>query len=199
MTRQTLGRAQPASNTPSIDAAASGILRLLKLVVFTILGFALLILGMVWLVVGIESRRPLSIAGGAFCIATLSGWVIRAMLRSRREARGYTELVTTKLQAGQRTCASCKLDFDEATSLKAPEAWYHIAIGVILSLIPIGLGGIGLWALGLSSAHSIKLLFILIVGVAGLFFALKGRSRLYVRCPKCQRSCGWTYTTTTGS
>jgi hypothetical protein len=182
-----------------MGAAASGILRLLKIVVLTALGFVLLILGLVWLVVGIGSQLPLSIAGGILCLVILSGWVIRAMLRSGREARSQTELVTEKLRAGQRTCGSCKIDFDEATSLKTPEAWYHIAIGVILSLIPIGVGGVGLWALGFSSVHSIKLLFILIVGVAFLFFALKGRARLYVRCPKCRRSCGWAYTRPGGS
>jgi len=174
-------------------------LRLLRIALLTILGLSLLILGMVWLVVGIGSRQPLSIAGGVLSMAILSGWIIRVMLRSRREARRQTELVMAKLRAGQRTCGSCKIDFDEATSLKTPETWYHIAIGVTLSLISICLGGIGLWALGFSSDYSIKLLFILIVGVAFLFFALKGRSRLYVRCPKCRRSCGWTYATPGGS
>lgn len=199
MTIQTQDQTQPATNTPLINTLASGILRLLKIVVLTIIGFALLILGIIWLVDGIGSKQPLSIGGGVFAIALLTGWVIRAMLRSRQEARTQNDLVAAKLRAGQRTCRFCKIDFDETTSLKTPEAWYHIAIGVGLSLVPICWGGIGLWALGLSSEHSIKLLFILIVGIAFLFFALKGRSRQYVRCPKCGRSCGWTYATSRDS
>jgi hypothetical protein len=97
--------------------------------------------------------------------------------------------VAAKLRAGQRTCRSCKIDFAEATSLKTRQAWYHTATGVALSLIPIGVGGIGLWALGFSSDHSIKLVLILIVGVAFLFYAFQGRRRLYVRCPQGGRSC----------
>jgi 4-amino-4-deoxy-L-arabinose transferase-like glycosyltransferase len=188
MTRQTLG--QPGSNASTIESAAGGIVRLLKMVVFTVLGFALLILGLVWLVVGIGSRQPLPIAGGASCLAVLAGWFIAVTRRSRREARSQTEVATAKLAAGQRTCASCKIDFDEATSLKTPQAWVHTAIGVVLSLIPISLGGVGLWALGFSSTHSIKLLFVLVLGIAFLSSALKGKNRLYVRCPKCGRSCG---------
>jgi hypothetical protein len=174
-------------------------LRLLKLVVFTLLGFALLILGLVWLVDGIASGQPFSIVGGALVLGILAGWIVRVMQRSRRESRSQAELTAVKLRAGVRTCGFCKLDFDEATSFKTPEAWYHTAIGVTLSLIPICLGGIGLWALGFSSDHSLKLLLILSVGVAFLFFALNGRRRLYVRCPKCGRSCGWTHAATGGS
>jgi hypothetical protein len=192
--RQMLDQTEATSNSPSTNPIASGIAHLLKMVGCTALGFALLILGSVWLLEGIESRQPVPLIGGVAAIGMLIGWFIRTLLRSRQEARRQTERMMARLDAGQRSCGYCKIDFDEAASVKTPQAWYHTAISVILALIPIGLGGIGLWAVGLSSDHSIKLLFILIVGVAFLVAALNGRRRRCVRCPKCARSCGWVST-----
>jgi hypothetical protein len=191
VTSQTQDPVQLKPDSSAVQALARGVLRLLKIVGFTVVGFALLVAGIIWLVEGITSEQPLSIGGGALAITVLAGWVLRTILRSRREARSQIDQAEAKRISGQWTCAACTIDFAEATSVKTPEAWYHTAIGVTLALIPIGMGSVGLWALGFSSDHSIKLFFLVIVSVALLFLALKGRSRLYVRCPKCGRSCGW--------
>jgi hypothetical protein len=192
--RQMPDQTTTTSNSPSTNTIANGIVRLLRVVVFTALGFALLIAGSVWIIQGIESRQPVPFVGGVLVIGMLIAWFVHALLRSRNQARGQTERMMARLSAGQRTCEYCKIDFDEATSLKTPEAWYHRAISMLLALIPIGMGGIGLWAVGFSSEHSIKLLLLMIVGVAFLLTALDGRRRLCVRCPRCARSCGWAST-----
>src|SRR5436190_205974 len=82
-----------------------------------------------------------------------------------------------------------------AAAPTSPKPWYALPLAVVLSLIPIGFGGVVLYALWFLDAmplrrperamNSFHALFILVVGVAVLFYAVKDRNRRVVRCPSC--------------
>jgi len=171
-------------------AAAGLLLRVAKLVAAAVLGMALLIFGLVWLIEGISDRRPISAAAGGLALAALVITCVYVMLRSRQAAKADLAASQAKLRAGLRTCWSCRMDFEEAAAPRTPKPWHHTAAAVAVALPLIAAGALGIWALGLSSFDSFKAAIILLAGVGVLGYAIKSSRNFYVRCPKCGRACG---------
>src|SRR5258706_15307215 len=121
------------------------IARFAKLIAAAILGLALFIFGIVWLIEGLSDRKPLPIIAGGLAIGSLVAGFFHVIARSRRQAGAAIAASEEKLRAGLRTCPRCVTDFAEATAPKTPQPWYLTAIGITLSLIPLGIGALVLW------------------------------------------------------
>lgn len=168
------------------------LLHFARLIAVSILGLALLIFGIVWLIEGISDHKPLPILAGSLALAIVVSAFFYSLSRSRQQAATENTTSGELLRKGIRKCWRCNTEFEIASAPKSPIPWYVTAIGVILSLVPISSGALGFWAFGLASFNAVKSGFCLVFGIAFLLYVMKSAGDRRVRCPACGRWCGTT-------
>ncbi len=161
-----------------------------RLITVSVLGLAILIFGIVWLIEGISDHKTIPMLAGGLALATLITAFFYTLARSKRQVSAAAAITEEKVRAGIRTCGRCTTEFEEAAAPTTPKPWYLTALGVAVAALLMGAAGIGLWAVGFTSQLSVKLYFFLLFGIALLIQSVKGASRLQLHCPACNRVCG---------
>lgn len=156
---------------PPRESAGAAALRLLTTAVFTIIGFVVVVVGVILLVNGVGSNKMGSAAAGAVLILGVLAYVVRAYRRSRR-------LVEGSPTDPQMVCRACGVfPATELVTIRPSNRaiWLWRTIGTTL----IAAGAAGFWW-----GNQYALVAAAIAAHVG-FHAWRFSAKSTMNCPKC--------------